>query len=79
VLNYLRFILFWVHVVLKVDGKYSCTFRVGAKKHYCNHVIFVDFKLDDFVYPPDALAQPLIRKRKRGRPRKAETQSQARR
>jgi hypothetical protein len=49
-----------------------------AKKHPCKHSIFVGCKLDVLTYPPDALAQPLGQKPKRGRPKKAQTQSQSR-
>lgn len=69
---------FQVHVIRKIGGSFTCTCPVSSKKHVCKHIIFVGCKLGDFTYPPDALAQPLSQKPKRGRPRKAQTQSSSR-
>lgn len=50
---------------------YVCNCPEGIKKRPCKHSVYVMTRMGLDVYPPDAKADPLEPKRKRGRPRKA--------
>ncbi|KAI1710454.1 MULE transposase domain-containing protein [Ditylenchus destructor] len=50
---------------------YMCSCSTGRKKRVCEHSVLLMCKLKILVYPPDASAKPLSRKRKLGRPKLA--------
>uniref|UniRef100_A0A1I7S881 SWIM-type domain-containing protein n=1 Tax=Bursaphelenchus xylophilus TaxID=6326 RepID=A0A1I7S881_BURXY len=68
---------FKVFIVSKSGMRFTCTCPEGTKKNRCKHAVFIECKLNLAQYPPDAMANQLQPKKKRGRPRKAITQSQA--
>jgi len=47
---------------------FCCTCSVGIKKSPCKHSVMLMKEKGMVNYPPDAVAEPLGQKRKRGRP-----------